>query len=282
MNMEKRITDAIEEWLDCKVSKNPSYIHLLLNADGENFPDELITYIKIAHEQAQKKYIDKINEFNLDPLEQPPIYTVVLPLKTLQGYLGEVFGGLIAITQKPFDLDWEIPVHLFSFHDTVFDWLDMYLQNAEISTDIPGRTGDDNLAFLRNKNNEIIAVLFIEAKCTLTHNVTLINDAHSKLSKSNIIPVSRDKIKQLLIEKGDSDSLLFVDAINNITNTQKERYDMVSYLYNQKPIKNDSWISKDKINSYYTAKRNLVAAELCITNLKNFIDKIYRNGDSDE
>ena len=84
MNMEKRITDAIEEWLDCKVSKNPSYIHLLLNADGENFPDELITYIKIAHEQAQKKYIDKINEFNLDPLEQPPIYTVVLPLKTLQ------------------------------------------------------------------------------------------------------------------------------------------------------------------------------------------------------
>ena len=32
-----------------------SYIHLLLNADGENFPDELITYIKIAHEQAQKK-----------------------------------------------------------------------------------------------------------------------------------------------------------------------------------------------------------------------------------
>ena len=130
---------------------------------------------------------------------------MVLPLKTLQGYLGEVFGGLIAITQKPFDLDWEIPVHLFSFHDTVFDWLDMYLQNAEISTDIPGRTGDDNLAFLRNKNNEIIAVLFIEAKCTLTHNVTLINDAHSKLSKSNIIPVSRDKIKLLLIEKGDSE-----------------------------------------------------------------------------
>ena len=81
---------------------------------------------------------------------------LVLPLKTLQGYLGEVFGGLIAITQRPFDLDWEIPVHLFSFHDTVFDWLDMYLQNAEISTDIPGRTGDDNLAFLRNKNNEII------------------------------------------------------------------------------------------------------------------------------
>ena len=172
MNMEKRITDAIEEWLDCKVSKNPSYIHLLLNADGENFPDELITYIKIAHEQAQKKYIDKINEFNLDPLEQPPIYTVVLPLKTLQGYLGEVFGGLIAITQRPFDLDWEIPVHLFSFHDTVFDWLDMYLQNAEISTDIPGRTGDDNLAFLRNINNEIIAqVNKVESKIISNFNV---------------------------------------------------------------------------------------------------------------
>lgn len=57
---------------------------------------------------------------------------------------------------------------------------------------------------------------------------------------------------------------------------------MVSYLYNQKPIKNDSWISKYKINSHYTGKRNLVVAELCITNLKNFIDKIYRNGDSDE
>lgn len=71
-----------------------------------------------------------------------------------------------------------------------FDWLDMYLQNAEISTDMPGRPGDDNLAFVRNKNNEITAVLFIEAKCTLTHSATLINDAHSKLSKCNIIPVS--------------------------------------------------------------------------------------------
>lgn len=220
--MDDRIINAIRGWLNCEVSENSSYIHLLLNADGTNLPEELITYFKDAHKQAQQKYIDKINEFNLDPLNQPPIYTAVLPLKTLQGYLGEVFGGLIAITQRPFNLDWEIPVHLFSFHDTVFDWLDMYLQNAETSAEIPGRTGDDNLAFVRNENNEITAVLFIEAKCTLTHNPSLINDAHSSLSKGNIFPVSRDKIKQLLIEKGDSESLNFVDAINNIVKTQKK------------------------------------------------------------
>ncbi len=280
--MNERIVNAIRSWLNCEVSENSSYIHLLLNADGANLPEELITYFKDAHKQAQKKYIDKINEFNLDPLKQPPIYTAVLPLKTLQGYLGEVFGGLIAVTQRPFNLDWEIPVHLFSFHDTVFDWLDMYLQNAETSAEIPGRTGDDNLAFVRNDNKEIIAVLFIEAKCTLSHNANLINDAHSKLSKSNIIPVSRDKIKQLLIEKGDKESLNFVDAINNIVKTQKERFDMVSYLYSKKPERKHSWISQNEINSYYKGNRNLVAAELCITDIQNSIDKIYKAGDSNE
>ena len=280
--MDERIINAIRGWLNCEVSENSSYIHLLLNADGTNLPEELITYFKDAHKQAQQKYIDKINEFNLDPLNQPPIYTAVLPLKTLQGYLGEVFGGLIAITQRPFNLNWEIPVHLFSFHDTVFDWLDMYLQNTETSAEIPGRTGDDNLAFVRNENNEITAVLFIEAKCTLTHNPSLINDAHSSLSKGNIFPVSRDKIKQLLIEKGDSESLNFVDAINNIVKTQKNRFDMVSYLYSKKPERKHSWISQSEINRFYKGNRNLVAAELCITDLLKSIDKIYRKGDSND
>ncbi len=280
--MDERIINAIRGWLNCEVSENSSYIHLLLNADGTNLPEELITYFKDAHKQAQQKYIDKINEFNLDPLNQPPIYTAVLPLKTLQGYLGEVFGGLIAITQRPFNLDWEIPVHLFSFHDTVFDWLDMYLQNDETSAEIPGRTGDDNLAFVRNENNEITAVLFIEAKCTLTHNPSLINDAHSSLSKGNIFPVSRDKIKQLLIEKGDSESLNFVDAINNIVKTQKNRFDMVSYLYSKKPERKHSWISQSEINRFYKGNRNLVAAELCITDLLKSIDRIYRKGDSND
>lgn len=277
--MDERIINAIRGWLNCEVSENSSYIHLLLNADGTNLPEELITYFKDAHKQAQQKYIDKINEFNLDPLNQPPIYTAVLPLKTLQGYLGEVFGGLIAITQRPFNLNWEIPVHLFSFHDTVFDWLDMYLQNAKTSAEIPGRTGDDNLAFVRNENNEITAVLFIEAKCTLTHNSSLINNAHSSLSKGNIFPVSRDKIKQLLIEKGDTESLHFVDAINNIVKTQKNRFDMVSYLYSKKPERKHSWISQHEINSYYKGNRNLVAAELCITDLPKSIAKIYRKGE---
>lgn len=280
--MDDRIINAIRGWLNCEISENSSYIHLLLNADGDNLPEELITYFKDAHKQAQQKYIDKINEFNLDPLNQPPIYTAVLPLKTLQGYLGEVLGGLIAITQRPFNLDWEIPVHLFSFHDTVFDWLDMYLQNTETSAEIPGRTGDDNLAFVRNENNEITAVLFIEAKCTLTHNPSLINDAHSSLSKGNIFPVSRDKIKQLLIEKGDSESLNFVDAINNIVKTQKNRFDMVSYLYSKKPERKHSWISQSEINRYYKGNRNLVAAELCITDLLKSIDRIYRKGDSND
>lgn len=280
--MDDRIINAIRGWLNCEISENSSYIHLLLNADGDNLPEELITYFKDAHKQAQQKYIDKINEFNLDPLNQPPIYTAVLPLKTLQGYLGEVLGGLIAITQRPFNLDWEIPVHLFSFHDTVFDWLDMYLQNTETSAEIPGRTGDDNLAFVRNENNEITAVLFIEAKCTLTHNPSLINDAHSSLSKGNIFPVSRDKIKQLLIEKGDSESLHFVDAINNIVKTQKNRFDMVSYLYSKKPERKHSWISKNEINRYYKGNRNLVAAELHITDLQKSIDRIYRKGDSND
>ena len=280
--MDERIINAIRGWLNCEVSENSSYIHLLLNADGDNLPEELITYFKDAHKQAQQKYIDKINEFNLDPLNQPPIYTAVLPLKTLQGYLGEVFGGLIAITQRPFNLDWEIPVHLFSFHDTVFDWLDMYLQNTETSAEIPGRTGDDNLAFVRNENNEITAVLFIEAKCTLTHNPSLINDAHSSLSKGNIFPVSRDKIKQLLIEKGDSESLNFVNAINNIVKTQKNRFDMVSYLYSKKPERKHSWISQSEINRFYKGNRNLVAAELCITDLLKSIDRIYRKGDSND
>lgn len=280
--MDDKIINSIRDWLNCEVSENSSYIHLLLNADGNNLPEELITYFKDAHKQAQQKYIDKINEFNLDPLNQPPIYTAVLPLKTLQGYLGEVFGGLIAVTQKPFNLDWEIPVHLFSFHDTVFDWLDMYLQNTETSAEIPGRTGDDNLAFVRNENNEITAVLFIEAKCTLTHNPSLINDAHSSLSKGNIFPVSRDKIKQLLIEKGDSESLHFVDAINNIVKTQKNRFDMVSYLYSKKPERKHSWISQNEINRYYKENRNLVAAELRITDLQKSIDRIYRKGDSND
>lgn len=110
----------------------------------------------------------------------------------------------------------------------------------------------------------------------------MINDAHSSLSKGNIFPVSRDKIKQLLIEKGDSESLNFVDAINNIVKTQKNRFDMVSYLYSKKPERKHSWISQSEINRFYKGNRNLVAAELCITDLLKSIDKIYRKGDSND
>lgn len=60
--MDDRIINAIRGWLNCEISENSSYIHLLLNADGDNLPEELITYFKDAHKQAQQKYIDKINE----------------------------------------------------------------------------------------------------------------------------------------------------------------------------------------------------------------------------
>lgn len=57
---------------------------------------------------------------------------------------------------------------------------------------------------------------------------------------------------------------------------------MVSYLYSKKPERKHSWISQSEINRFYKGNRNLVAAELCITDLLKSIDRIYRKGDSND
>jgi hypothetical protein len=123
----------------------------------------------------------------LDPLGEPDTgdpaleYPHKLPLSTLQGYFGEVFAGLIVENGSALgESGWQVPAFLFRTHAVAFEQLELMRQTGQPLKGVPGRTGDDCMAFRRDSQGNIIRTLYCEAKCTLGHDTSLIADAHER------------------------------------------------------------------------------------------------------
>lgn len=146
---------------------------------------------------------------------------------------------------------------------------------------VPGRTGDDCLAFERNDNGDIVRVMICESKCTADHNATLINDAHEKVSSSNVLPVDLARIIEALLLIPDEDSTTqWVNALRRLyfsKDPNKERCDLVMYVCGRKPKIKETWIDASEPHESYKGKRKLTAVELHLSDVAIMLKSIYSN-----
>ncbi len=282
--------DSVSSWLetDVSVSENNRYRHNLITEKCEGRGDALEVLkglIRTAHDDARFKLREFLRD-DLDPLEEwdeenDPAegYPEVLDLTTLKGYFGEFFSGLIAENFAPFEeSNWRVPVFPFRFHNTAFDQLEVYHQTGQMKKATYGRTGDDCLAFVLD-GTAITKILFLEAKCTATHDSKAIATAHEKLSSQNLKPVELKRlIDALKAYRKNTDVAGWIVALRNLYRAKDgyERFDCVSYVCGYTPQKSrESWISRQTPHPRYKGGRMLEAVETHLAAVNELVQLVY-------
>ena len=201
-------------------------------------------------------------------------------MQTLKGYFGEAMAGIFAETIPPFGKDeWTVPAYLFRFHSVAFQHLELLKQTGGAATPIPGRTGDDCLAFRRADDGTIVASLLCEAKCLAGHNAQKINEAHEKSSLANAIPVDLFQLIEILNDSKSPGAVQWVNSLRQLALSRGgkgyERVDHITYICGQKPKKGKTWIPSDKPHTKYTGGRKLHVVEVHLTDVDQLVERIY-------
>ena len=279
------------DWLHNSVteSSDKKYRHRLFKEHPGKHRDilsELTLYVQNAHEDARYR-LRKLAENSLDPLDPKPTfdpaagYPEIFHIQTLKGYFGEIFAGLIAEHFSPFGEDgWKVPAFLFRFHGVEFQQLELLRHTGGTADLRPGRTGDDCLAFTLDKEGEITRFIYCEAKCTPSHDTTMIADAHKKVGES-VFPVDLPQILEILQLRTDTVSRAWVRAVYHLwlesTEHKSEHCNMVSYICGVSPVRGGrlAWLPTDKPHEQYKAQRRLEAVEIHLPDVEQLIREVY-------
>ena len=269
-------------------SRDRRYRHQLIKEK----PEERRKLLKTLREICERAHADFIQHFrrlaqiSLDPLDEIPNdpcegYPEKLHNRTLMGYFGEVFAGIIAEYFSPLGEDnWRVPIFLFRFHLPAFHQLQQIRESGKEAGIIPGRYGDDCLAFKRNTDSRITHSLVCEAKCTADHDSGMITSAHEKLSSRSSKPVDLLQLIDALRDYSDVDSKSWSESILQLyLDRQAKDYetcDMVSYVCGRSPVRNESWIPASMPDASYTGQRRLEAVEVHLSNVDRLVKKVYR------
>ncbi len=251
----------------------------------------LSAYVQAAHADA-RRHLRELAAISLDPLEEivePAFdpaygYPEALHPETLKGYFGEIIAGYIAENFSPFGIsEWCVPAFLFQMHKTAFEQLERLRQTGGIASRIPGRTGDDCVAFQRDAAGRIRRALACEAKCTASHDAGLIADAHEKISETFAKPTSIPQLIEVLKGRtGDPDAPIWTRALQRLWLQERgdpfERCDMVSYVYGRKPIRDPTWMNTTAPHAKYTGGRRLEAVEIHLHDVEGVIRSVYGMG----
>lgn len=279
----------LEPWFIRTNSADPAnnYRHALLTEDislRDEYFDALKSYVYNAHNDA-RLHLLRIVGLSLDPLEEESEildgYPSKLHLNTLKGYMGEVLAALYAYSCSPHEeSNWQVPAFLFTFHDIAFDQIWTWQQSGTIPGKAPGQSGDDCLAFTLDSNGNIEKILVCEAKCSASHRSIAIREAHENISRPELKPVSIRKVIEILLERGDDDSLQWVEALRRLmlgpAPDGYERCDLVVYVHGRRPASPSSnWMSNTSPHSSYTAGRKLEAVEMHINGVEALIRRLY-------
>lgn len=286
--------DKLLQWLPAVVREVPDrrYRHRLVSEDGAHRSSalkELRKLIRIAHEDA-RQHIRALVQIPLDPLHQwdpkPSFdpaegYPELLHPQTLKGYFGEIFAALIAQWMDPFDEHgWQVPAFLFRHHVAAFQQLEAMRRSGRPAGIIPGRTGDDCLAFKVNDEGRITHVLYCESKCLARNSHEKIADAHEKVSNSEMVDIPR--LIDVLKDRRDQESERWVARLRRLMLLEYsqglERLDLVTYVCGNAPVRGDreTWIAVDAPHVNYTAARRLEAVEVHLTDLDALVAEAYR------
>lgn len=277
----------LENWLrqDRVVSNSPAYSHLLLTEDPLHRASGLAALKRYADEAFAdaKRHMLVPPEDSFDPLgtvrEPYKGYPEQLDQTTLQGYLGEILAGVVAEHFSPFTVTWKVPAFLFRFHEDAFNLLARINQTGEPVTPIPGKRGNDCLAFVLNAQGRIAMALVCEAKCTTGHSSNAVRQAHTQLSTAEQIPVSVDKIIQVLQERQDQESARWVTALRHLLwkgpEAEYERCDLMVYVCGKTPRRRESWIARANRHQCYIAARRLEVAEAQLTKVSEVVAEVF-------
>lgn len=290
--------DSIHFWIKAEktVSKaQPQYKHIFLEEIGarEDILDELFEYINHAHEGARQciraPLGDSLHPFRNAPDVDPSYgYPQIFEENTLKGFFGEIFAGIVAEYYSSDEkFKWEVPVFLFRTHIMGFQQLEYMKQTQDYEHPVFGRTGDDCLAFARNASGDIIGWLACEAKCTSSHNSTLISDNHKKLSTNNYRPIDLLRtIEALKDYRNDEYSQKWVKSLENLfyqlakNPESSDRQNLSMYVYGQSPKQTKTWVPTDKPHKSYNSSKKLISAEFFIDNISDLIQRLYSRMDS--
>ncbi|MFN7928923.1 MAG: hypothetical protein U0Y68_13440 [Blastocatellia bacterium] len=279
----------IDGWLQCETveSTTSKYRHRLItekNGSRQAVMPALRDYYYQAHEDARQR-LRRLMGTSLDPLEEedgidPAMgYPDSLHNITLQGYFGETFAAIIAEFFYPFDIhDWKVPAFLFRFHNLAFEQLEELRLEGGAAGLIPGRTGDDNLAFQFNDAGEVTKVLCCESKCVTTNHNKIIANAHEKVGKAIR---SGWQLVEILSERTDPTSLRWLNAIRRYWlghNRSVQRFNLVTYICGNSPKRSGAttWISVSEPHCDYVYTDPLESCEIHLPGIPDLINQVYR------
>lgn len=161
-----------------------NYRHVLLEAtydDPDSLASDLRPYFESAHLDARTLFHEDIG-INLHPdagLIHGRIITYPNSLESSarRGLFGEAFAGLLTeVCSFIGDHDWHIPVFLFRFHITAYDYLYTLKRDNSQKRKLMGRTGDDFIAVALNDEGVVVRVLAGEAKWRATLSQSVVNN----------------------------------------------------------------------------------------------------------
>lgn len=282
---------TIQNWLRQLSLTNgrARYSHRLLKEDAAVRAAILVQvkkYFDDAHNDARRR-IRKAAGINLDPLGRPDPrdpsrdYPQKLPRTALQGYLGEILGGLVIETFGACAINtWEIPAHLCRHHNVAFQYLEKLRAGARPTQAIPGRTGNDCVAFKRDAAGAIVAFLRCEAKCTAQHSSTLLNHAHEQAGVGGPKPESIMELIEVLSEKGGAEAEAWVAALRVLWLSDPppagyQRYDAIHYVCGKSPVRDTTWADKNAPDARYAGARPLEVIELHLSDVGSLLDALY-------
>jgi len=282
-------SSLLQSWLqeNNPSSQNGRYVHRLLRENRtqrEYILAEIKDVFDHAHSDA-KRHIRCLLADNLDPLGEYAVdpaagYPEKLDIVTLQGYFGEIMAGVLSEALAHFgETGWKVPAYLFRFHALAFGKLELMRQTGSEPGIIPGRTGEDCIAFLCNEDHRIVASLICEAKCTLTHDSGLISEAHRQASSSNPKPLYIVQIIEVLRDHCTEASQQWITSLRNLyhqdSDDMYERCDMICYVCGRSPTNRNSWIPDQQPHSAYSGGRKLEAVEVHLDDVRTLIHHVY-------
>jgi hypothetical protein len=294
--------ENLNAWLKESLTRSPDgrYTHRLLQEElvgRESVWDELASCVQEAHEDGRLK-LRKALEPTLSPFTCPMVdpaagYPQDLHERTLMGYFGEVMAGLIAEHKDMHGHEpWRIPAFLFRFHQVAFqkleqrrDMLTQGLTPAQLDPDdsiIPGRTGNDVLAFLLAADGDLSGILVCEAKCLSKHQAAKAKKAHEQLSTPARCPSGVREIIEILNDYDTDESREWRDRLRRFyfdPSRKVSRSDMLFYATGDKPTGRGgrvAWLSLSEPSPDYAGNRPLEVVEVHLDDPMSFVKALYR------
>jgi hypothetical protein len=256
------VSPLLVDWLTAATTVNGAYRHTLLSEEPANRAAGLAALGALtaeAHQDARER-LERLAGISLDPLQGAPPdwrpYPDGLHTSALQGYMGEVLAGVVAENYQPHGEPWAVPAFLFRGHQAAYQELERRRQLGGPARPIPGRTGDDALAFQIDEDGAVIAWLWAEAKCTHDHNSELINAGHRQLSASRERWIA--SLRELLYSADPP-----------------PRYDLFVYVCGRRPVQRATWIPTDRPHANYSGAGPLEATEIHLSDFDEVLVAAY-------